>query len=135
MIFGWFGRNRKKESAALYAAVCAGDIAGIRDALQGKADINAIEPESGQAPLHAAVEQSQQAVVELLLAKGANPNIVSTGHATPLMIAAGLGDSALPLVPWANCLNPALSAGLMEMTQPDSPKSRTQKYHLEEISL
>jgi hypothetical protein len=30
----------------------------------------------------------------------------------------------------ANYLNPALSAGLVEMTQPDSPRSPTQKYRL-----
>ena len=33
----------------------------------------------------------------------------------------------------ANYLNPATSAGLVEMTQPDSPKSPTQKYRLTEI--
>ena len=32
----------------------------------------------------------------------------------------------------ANYLNPATSAGLVEMTQPDSPKSPTQKYRLTE---
>ena len=30
----------------------------------------------------------------------------------------------------SNYLNPATSAGLVEMTQPDSPKSPTQKYRL-----
>ena len=30
----------------------------------------------------------------------------------------------------ANYLNPATTAGLVEMTQPDSPKSPTQKYRL-----
>lgn len=30
----------------------------------------------------------------------------------------------------ANYLNPALTAGLVEMTQPDSPRSPTQKYRL-----
>nr|WP_295774664.1 hypothetical protein [Rhodoferax sp.] len=29
---------------------------------------------------------------------------------------------------WANYLQPALKAGLVEMTQPESPKNPTQKY-------
>ena len=32
----------------------------------------------------------------------------------------------------ANYLNPALAAGLIEMTAPDSPRSPTQKYRLTE---
>lgn len=32
----------------------------------------------------------------------------------------------------ANYLNPATSGGYVEMTQPDSPKSPTQKYRLTE---
>lgn len=47
-------------------------------------------------------------------------------------IVEALGLSSRPMF-IANYLNPATSVGLMEMTQPDSPKSPTQKYRLPEV--
>lgn len=45
-----------------------------------------------------AVSKSHKAAVDLLLSKGANPDIVSGQHFTPLIIAAAFGDDALPMV-------------------------------------
>ena len=42
-----------------------------------------------------------------------------------------LGFASRPMF-IANYLNPATSGGYVEMTQPDSPKSPTQKYRLTE---
>ena len=47
-----------------------------------------------------------------------------------IMVALGLNSRPMFI---ANYLNPATSAGLVEMTQPDSPKSPTQKYRLTEV--
>lgn len=97
MVFGLFG-GAKKRAAELYEAAKKGDLAGVRQALDKGADINALDPECSETALHAAVDQSQKAVVDLLLSKGANPDIVSGQHFTPLIIAAAMGDVALPMV-------------------------------------
>lgn len=97
MVFGLFG-GAKKRAAELYEAAQKGDLDGVRQALDKGADINALDPECSETALHAAVDKSQKAVVDLLLSKGANPNIVSGQHYTPLIIAAAMGDVALPMV-------------------------------------
>jgi ankyrin repeat protein len=97
MVFGFFG-GAKKRAAELYQAAQKGDLDGVRQALDKGADINALDPECGETALHAAVDKSQKAVVELLLSKGANPDIVSGQHYTPLIIAAAMGDAAMPMV-------------------------------------
>jgi ankyrin repeat protein len=97
MVFGFFG-GAKKRAAELYEAAQKGDLDGVRQALDKGADINALDPECSETALHAAVDKSQKEVVELLLSKGANPDIVSGQHFTPLIIAAAMGDAALPMV-------------------------------------
>jgi ankyrin repeat protein len=97
MVFGLFG-GAKKRAAELYEAAQKGDLDGVRQALDKGADINALDPECSETALHAAVDKSQKAVVDLLLSKGANPDIVSGQHYTPLIIAAAQGDVALPMV-------------------------------------
>ena len=97
MVFGLFG-GAKKRAAELYEAAQKGDLAGVRQALDKGADINALDPECSETALHAAVDKSQKAVIDLLLSKGANPDIVSGQHFTPLIIAAAMGDAALPMV-------------------------------------
>ncbi|MDD5403798.1 MAG: ankyrin repeat domain-containing protein [Sulfuricella sp.] len=110
MIFGLFGGD-KKRAAELYAAASNGDLQGVRQALEKGADINALDPKFAETALHVAVEKSHTEVVELLLAKGANPDIVSNQHFTPLIIAAAMGDAALPMVELliAGKANPSLA--------------------------
>ncbi|MFH1493508.1 MAG: ankyrin repeat domain-containing protein [Pseudomonadota bacterium] len=110
MIFGLFGGD-KKRSVELYAAASNGDLGGVRQALDKGADINSFDPKCEETALHVAVEKSHTAVVELLLAKGANPDIVSNQHFTPLIIAAAMGDAALPMVELliAGKANPSLA--------------------------
>jgi ankyrin repeat protein len=97
MVFG-FGGGAKKRAAELYEAAQKGDLDGVRQALDKGADINALDPECSETALHAAVDKSQKAVAEYLLSKGANPDIVSGQHLTPLIIAATMGEVALPMV-------------------------------------
>jgi ankyrin repeat protein len=97
MVFGLFG-GAKKLAAALHEAVQKGDLDGVRQALDKGADINAMDPECSETALHVAVSKSNNAAVDLLLSKGANPDIVSGQHFTPLIIAAAFGDDALPMV-------------------------------------
>jgi ankyrin repeat protein len=88
----------KKRAAELHAAVQAGDIAGVRAALDKGADINAREPVYQETALHVAVGNENKALVQFLLSRGANPNIISGQNYTPLIIASAIGDRALPIV-------------------------------------
>ena len=47
---------------------------------------------SGWTPLYAAIKSRQYAVVKLLLAKGANPNAITSLGSTPFLLASEIGD-------------------------------------------
>lgn len=97
MFSRWFGGGKKRD-AELHAAAQAGDLAGVRLALDKGANINALDREYQETVLHVAVDRENKELVQLLLSKGANPNIISGQHYTPLIIAVSKGDAALPLV-------------------------------------
>jgi ankyrin repeat protein len=97
MFFGLFG-GANKRAAELYEAASKGDLEGVRKALDKDADINALEPKYAETALHAAVDHAHAAVVDLLLAKGANPDIISNQGYTPLIIAAAKGDDCLSIL-------------------------------------
>jgi ankyrin repeat protein len=88
----------KKRAGELHDAAQKGNINGVREALDKGADINAVDPECGETVLHVAADKLNKKLVELLLSKGANPNIISGQNYTPLIIAAAQGDVALPIV-------------------------------------
>jgi hypothetical protein len=74
--------------AQLCEAVWAGDVDGARAALLLGADVNCYE-QSGNTPLHLAIEQEFVEIVELLLEFGANVNQKTrSGWWTPLVHAA-----------------------------------------------
>lgn len=87
----------KKLDAELHTAAQLADLAGIRQALDRKADVNALDPINRESALHIAVKKENKAMVQLLLSKGAYPNVFSGENATPLTIAAEIGDRALPI--------------------------------------
>lgn len=97
-MFGRLFGGGKKRDAELHAAAQSGDMAGVRQALDKSADINALDPVHRETVLHVAVDKERKALVQFLLSRGANPNIISGQNLTPLMIAAANGDRALPLV-------------------------------------
>ena len=75
------------DSDLLYAAE-NGDFELAKSAIENGADVNAAL-EDGFSALHLAVKSSKN-IVELLIMKGANPNVSSNRGYTPLMRAAGL---------------------------------------------
>jgi len=97
MFSSLFG-GEKKRNAELFEAASKGNVDGVKQALKKGADINALNLEYRETPLHVAIDNSHIAVVELLLASGANPNIISNQNLTPLILAAAMGDSSLPIV-------------------------------------
>lgn len=97
MFSSLFGRGKKRD-AELHEAAQSGDMAGVRQALDKGADIDALDPVHRETVLHVVVDKEDKALVQFLLSKGANPNIISRQHYTPLIIAVSKGDAALPLV-------------------------------------
>lgn len=97
-MFSRFFGGRKKQDAELHATAQSADLAGVRQALDKGADVNALSPVQNETALHLAVEMGNKALVQFLLSKGANPNIISGQNRTPLVIAASMGDRALPIV-------------------------------------
>lgn len=97
MFSSLFG-GEKKRNAELFEAASSGNVEGVQQALKKGADINALNLEFRETALHVAIDKSHVAVVDLLLASGANPNIVSNQDLTPLILAAAMGDSTLPIV-------------------------------------
>ncbi len=97
MIFGLFGGD-KKRVAELISAARSGDIAKIEQLLSKGADINAPEPESGDTPILAAIDNSQWAAVELLLKHHPDLELQDKKGISPLYFVVSQGDSSLPRV-------------------------------------
>lgn len=97
-MLGWFFGGRKKWNAQLQSAVQAGDIAGVRVALDKGADIDVLDAIRRETAIHTSVALENKALIQLLLSRGANPNVISEQNTTPLIIAANIGDRALPIV-------------------------------------
>lgn len=97
-MLGWLFNKRKKWNAQLHAAVQAGDIAEARGALDKGADIDSLDDVRRETAIHTSVATKNKGLVQLLLSQGANPNVISEQNITPLIIAANIGDRALPIV-------------------------------------
>ena len=97
-MLGWLFNKRKKWNAQLHAAVQAGDITEARGALDKGADIDSLDDVRRETAIHTSVATENKGLVQLLLSRGANPNVISEQNITPLIIAANIGDRALPIV-------------------------------------
>jgi ankyrin repeat protein len=97
-MLGWLFGGRKKWNTQLHAAVQAGDIASVRDALDKGADIDVLDAVRRETAVHTSVAMENKGLIQLLLSRGANPNVMSEQNTTPLIIAANIGDRALPIV-------------------------------------
>jgi ankyrin repeat protein len=97
-MLGWLFSGRKKWNAQLHASVQVGDMAGVRQALDKGADIDVLDDVRREAAVHTSVAMENKGLVQFLLSRGANPNAISEQNSTPLIIAAGIGDRALPIV-------------------------------------
>ena len=97
-MLGWLFGRKKKWNAQLHAAVQAGDIAGVRSALDKGADIDSLDDVRREAAIHTSVAMENKGLIQLLLSRGANPNVISEQNSTPLITAVVIGDRALPIV-------------------------------------
>ena len=88
-------------ASALIASTRANDVAGVKAALEGGADINEREPSSGQTALMAGTLAGSSAAVKLLLEKGADKTIGENDGFTPVH-GAGFQGRADLLVLFAN---------------------------------
>ncbi|XP_039108935.1 2-5A-dependent ribonuclease isoform X2 [Hyaena hyaena] len=80
------------EDNQLMKAVTKEDIKLVQQLLEGGADVNFQEKEWGWSPLHTAVQNGQEDIVDLLLRYGANPCLRKKNGATPFIIA-GIGGN------------------------------------------
>ncbi len=71
----------------LHDAVKRNDLEGLKSVLDEMPDALDKQDDLGRTPLHWATEESQLDAAELLLEKGANPNIKASTGATPLHLA------------------------------------------------
>lgn len=72
---------------ALHEAAFDGDIETLTRLLDAGSEINALDATSGQTALLSAIENIEDAAVEYLLARGADPNLRGYGGVTPLQLA------------------------------------------------
>ena len=77
--------------AELLRAVDRGDLESAKKWLKKGANVNAVEKNWGQTPLHKAARKGHKDIVELLIAKGANVNAADKYGETPLFWAARNG--------------------------------------------
>jgi ankyrin repeat protein len=78
----------------LISAALRGDLARVQRLLeQPHVDVNWQTPLTGKSALQQAAMQNQVAIVRLLLQRGANPDIATPEHQTPLQLAAYSGGT------------------------------------------
>jgi len=73
---------------ALSWAVRSNNLAGVRLALRNGADVDALIPPTGRAPIHMAAANGFAVIVQELLGQGADPGVRTTTGVTPFMLAA-----------------------------------------------
>ena len=78
----------------IIAATKTGDASSVRALVQGKADVNAREPD-GTTALHWAARVGSGAIVDVLLSAGADVNAANRYGVTPLAVATKAGQTAV----------------------------------------
>ncbi|KAG2446593.1 hypothetical protein HYH02_008578 [Chlamydomonas schloesseri] len=80
--------------ARLLFCAASGDVHQAARCLADGADRDYQDPSSGETALHRAAQRGQVAMLEVLLAAGANPHVADRGGCTPLFTAANAGSLA-----------------------------------------
>lgn len=97
MAFGFFGGD-KKRVAEMISAARTGDTEKIKQLLSKGVDVNVQEPESGDTPILAAIDNDQWPTAELLLQHRPDLSLEDDKGNSPLFLAVSRGDSALAMV-------------------------------------
>lgn len=84
-----------EDNHLLIEAVKKGAMEQVQQLLEGGADVNFQEEEGGWAPLHNAVQNYREGLVELLLHHGADPCLRKRNGATPFIVAGIMGNVKL----------------------------------------
>lgn len=87
-------KDKAHWNRTLLAAAQAGDLAGVKEALEKGADINTVN-NYGWTPLLLAVYKNSSEIVSFLLSKGADKNRANSGGYTPLKLARYYNHTAL----------------------------------------
>ncbi|ELW70899.1 2-5A-dependent ribonuclease [Tupaia chinensis] len=85
----------EKDKHLLIEAVQRKDVKLVQQLLERGTDVNFQEEEGGWTPLHNAVQQNREDIVELLLDHGADPHLRKKNGATPFIIAGIVGNVQL----------------------------------------
>ena len=96
LIFISSSRVAGAEAETIYSAAREGDVAAVTRLLDADPTLlNAGDPQFGGTPLHWAAVQGKDAVVTLLLERGADLNLTNNDGRTPLHLAAAQGHLAV----------------------------------------
>lgn len=104
-----FSRSRSgTTSPALYQAAAKGNADEASALITDGADVNFVNPQFGDTPLHAASASGADSVVAALLARGANVNAIAHYAMTPLHYAAKAGHASTAKLLLEKGANPQL---------------------------
>ncbi|XP_004688206.1 PREDICTED: 2-5A-dependent ribonuclease [Condylura cristata] len=92
---GLMSSSRQRENLLLIEAVQKEDIGLVQQLLKKGANVNFQEKIGLWAPLHIAVQNCREDIVDLLLRHGADPCLKKRNEATPFIIAGIMGDVKL----------------------------------------
>jgi ankyrin repeat protein len=90
---GTAAAQSRQPQRPLVDAIKAGDRAAVRELLDQRADVNAVQAD-GTTPLHWAVDRDAVDIVQMLLRAGANVKAANRYGATPLWLASVNGNAA-----------------------------------------
>lgn len=100
-------RRRSDGTSLLMEAASAGSLPLVRYLLNLGAKVDAVDKGGASALLRASASRADSSILEILLEKGAHPNLSDSGLRTPLMLAAEAGDATKvrTLLRWKSDVN------------------------------
>jgi hypothetical protein len=109
-----------------------GDIGKVKSLLQSGFNVNSQVDEWKIAPLHAAASNGHKEIVEILIANGANINIVNKFNCTPIYFAAALGYTEIVKL----LLEKGANTNIKEVQKGETPVDAAKRNgHMEIVNL